>query len=180
MKPTPTADYPVRVRSMQWEVGGQSAHLYKDAYEATLNGLVSIAFVPEISVPVGAWDADLLPDDFDTIDDQQGARLAVAVGSKYVVTPVDAPQGCSRFRCLDDGPGERTGVAFLVTRGTFAQFQKELYDMSTFLGAVTPDYTISTLRPRAVITFIENEIVPSDAFAPKDAHLLGAGGPPPT
>ena len=168
MKPVPTAEYPVRVRPMDQEVGGGSAALYDGAYLVTLNGVVTVAVVPETGLPVDQWDPDALPEDFDTITEPGVARLAAAVSERYVVTAGD-DVGVRAFRTLADDPASRTGVALVVDAAEFARLSWDLGDLASFLGAVVPDTTVSALRGRPAI---ERIVELEESMAPEDARWL--------
>jgi hypothetical protein len=157
---------------MGLEVGGAAAPLYGGVYEVTLNTMVTVVVVPDTGLAVEAWDPDVLPEDFDAIAEVAVARRAAALAERYVLTVGDSP-GTHRFRWLGDEPGERTGVASVVDPSTFAQVQRDLADLASFLGAVVPDHTMASLRGRPSI---EHIVELEEWMAPEDLRWLRDGG----
>ena len=93
MKVGPSAHYSVGVWRAEWEEPNDNAPLYHGIFEVQLQHSADITFVPDISSAAPPWDSRRLPDDIDTVDTVELARLAQALLSSYVVTPNDKLAG---------------------------------------------------------------------------------------
>jgi hypothetical protein len=178
MKVSPRVDYPVRVLAQEWDEEPVRADLYRGLFAVTLNHVVEIVFVPDISEVAPPWDGGTLPADLDDVDTPAQARLASALLGRYVVTPNDAYAGdTATFRWPSEA--DRPGTVWYVGSAEFARFAADLRQLSSVVGGRFTDTTVLDLRSYAVIRFIEG-LVGTPWFDPGDAAILGreAGGPP--
>jgi hypothetical protein len=177
MKVGPKVNYPVGVRPQEWDEPNENAPLYRGVYAVALNHMVDISFVPDISAIAPPWDFGLLPDDIDTIDTADLARLATALFSSYVVTPNDRLAGTedriSRTPPDDMQHVDLAGSVFYVTTEEFSRFAAELDDLTEIAGDPQPRARVDELRDRDVIAFIERRIVASPLLKPDHAEMLG-------
>lgn len=174
MKVAPTADYTVRVLRQEWEEPDATAPMYRGIFAVGLQQLVDISFVPDVSGLAPPWDYRLLPDNLDTIETPEMARLATALLSSYVVTPNDARSGTEeRFTWPStDGP-DTSGVVFYVTAEEFARYAADLDRLTAVAGSLYSDRQVSTLLDHEVIGFLERRVVASSRLEPRHAILLG-------
>jgi hypothetical protein len=177
MKVGPKVNYPVGVRPQEWDEPNENAPLYRGIYAVTLNYTVDIAFVPDISAIAPPWDRRMLPDNIDTIDTPEMARLATALFSSYVVTPNDRMAGAEDRINRKPPPGmehvDTSGVVFYVTAEEFARFATQLDDLVEIASDRHPGVRVEDLRDREVIAFIERRVVASPLLQPADAEMLG-------
>jgi hypothetical protein len=179
VKVGPKVNYPVGVRPQEWDEPNDNAALYRGVYAVTLNHLVDISFVPDVSAIAPPWDFAVLPDDIDTIETVDLARLATALFTSYVVTPNDRLAGTDDR--IDRTPPEGmpnvdlTGTVFYVTTEEFSRFAAELDSLTDIAGDLHPRVRVDELRDRDVIAFIERRIVASPLLKPDHAELLGRG-----
>ncbi|MCP3801940.1 hypothetical protein NLX83_21975 [Allokutzneria sp. A3M-2-11 16] len=165
MKPIPRADYSVDVRPQRWEVAPCVAHLYEGVWEVTLNTMVTVAFVADLGQPVD-YQAQI-PGNLDALTTEKQARMVTAVLADYVVTPNAELAGrtvrTTRPPVLDcDGDG----VVFYVDPVHYALMAADLdaFDLV--------DATISELRGRPAVDFVERVVVTSPEFDHRDAYWL--------
>jgi len=177
MKVGPKVNYPVGVRPRAWEEPNENAQLYQGIYAVTLNYTVDIDFVPDVTAIAPPWDFRMLPDNIDTIDTIDLARLATALFSSYVVTPNDRLAGTEDRINRTPPEGlehvDTSGVVFYVTAEDFSGFATQLDDLVDIAGDPRPGVRVEDLRDREVIAFIERRIVASPLLKPGDAEMLG-------
>lgn len=165
MKISPSADYYVQVRRPEWDEDPGAAPLYAGIFQVSLNVLVDVAFVPDVSSVAPPWDFSRLPADIDEISTPEQARLATAFTSSYVVTPNEMLAGTQDT--LDDG------VVFYVSTHDFSGYAEELGRLAELTGSLHPTVRVSQLRDHQVIGFIERVVVASGALSPAHAEELG-------
>lgn len=171
MKAGPNPNFPVAVRHHSREVAPETAHLYEDVFDVTLNTTVHIAFVPDISDIAPPWDAHLLPPNGDIITSIPQARVASVLLSTYVVTPNEEHAGTQE---RSDAPAsEFQGVVFYVTCAEFERYRTDLSALSEITSATFPGVKVNDLRGHEVVTFIERRILDSAWLRPEDAMMLG-------
>ena len=174
MKVSPRSDYPVRVRPRSLEEGETVAQLYDGIFDVTLNSVVDIVFVPDLSSTMPPFDDAPLPLDLDDVSTQQQARLEAILFGRYVVTPNTGRSGTEeRFARAVDNPGELTGVAFYISPEEFSCYAADLEQLSHRLGALYPLGTVVDLRGHPAIDFIEHTVLGSPNFKSEDAAMLG-------
>ena len=170
MKVSPRADYPVGVRAMRWEVPPEIADLYDGIFEVSLNSVIGVVFVPDLSAVAPPFDDNQLPRDLDTVTTVQQARLAAILFARYAVTPNDRLSGTQQrlphpvpADSLDPIPG---GTVFFIPSQDFATYTAELAELGRDPG------TVSTLHTSAAINFLQTTVVLSPHFSPTDLAIL--------
>jgi len=178
VKVGPTADYPVQVLRQAWEEEPSVAHLYSEAFAVSLNYLVHVAFIPDVSALVPPWVAGTLSPLMATPQERLSpaqAQVFSALSASYVVTPNAALAGTDeRVRWPADADDEI--VVFYVTQAEYAGFVTELAELTGIVGDAYPDKRVSDLRRHQVVTFLERRVVGSDRLAGRHAILLGRAG----
>lgn len=180
MKVTPTADYPVQVLRQAWEEEPAVAHLYTDAFAVSLNYLVKVAFIPDVSTLAPPWEANtltaLLEVPQQTMTPSQ-AQVFSALSASYVVTPSEQLAGRDEtFRWPASGSDEDEHVVCYVEPQEYAEYAVELEALTEIVGDAYPARRVSDLRRYPVVAFLERRLVASDRFAPRHAVLLGRPG----
>jgi hypothetical protein len=177
MKISPSANYSVRVRPREWEEPPETAAYYRGILAVALNHLVDITFVPDTSRIAPPWDYRMLPDDIDTVDTPELARLAAALFSSYVVTPNDRLAGSTEVFDWPAPAGmedmDTRGVIFYVTAEEFARFATELDQLTEIADDLYSRVQVDDVRDREVIAFIERRVVASPLLKPSHAEVLG-------
>lgn len=174
MKVSPRADYPVGVRPRSWEESETVAELHEGIFDVTLNRVVDVVFVPDLSAIAPPFDDSLLPRDLDEVFTREQARLAAVLFGRYVVTPNTSRSGIQEcFARANDTTGERTGVVFYISPDEFARYADDLGELSHRLGGLYPPGTVADLRGISVIDYIEQTVLGSPAFRSEDAAMLG-------
>jgi len=174
VKVSPRREYPVGVRPQAWEEDPEVADLFAGIYEVTLNHLVSISFVPDVSEVLPPGTAEL-PADLDDVSTVVEARLATVLLAPYTVTPNRSLAGEEQVirRLTDD---ERpTGVVFYCQDDEFSRFSGELDELSKRVGDLYPELTVADLGAYEVVQFIETRVLRSSHIQPEDLFLLGRG-----
>lgn len=174
MKIGPQADFPIRVIPEADEQEGPDLHHFEGIYRAILNHFVSVVFVPDVSSSAPPWDDSRLPSGVELAENQEQARIIAALLASYVVTPNDSLAGTTdRITWSPDGEEPGDGVVFYTTGEEFAQFERELTELSEILYRRFPEKAASTLRDYAVVRFLEEKVADSGLLRPHDAEMLG-------
>jgi hypothetical protein len=174
MKVGPSTNYSVGVWRAEWEEPNDNAPLYHGIFEVELQHSVRISFVPDVSSVAPPWDSRRLPDNIDTIDTVELARLATALLSSYVVTPNEKLAGSEeQIGWRDPGPEDEPTVVFYVTAGEFAGYVAELDNLTDIASNLHVRPRIDDLRDREVVAFVERRIVASPLLKPRHAKMLG-------
>ena len=165
---------PVGLRPRPWEESEPVAEFYDGIFDVTLNRVVDVVFVPDLSAIAPPFEDELLPRDLDEVSTREQARLAAVLFGRYIVTPNPSRSGIQEcFARAIDTLGERTGVIFYVSPNEFARYADDLEEMSHRLGGLYPPGTVADLRGIAAIEFIEQTVLGSPAFRSEDAAMLG-------
>jgi hypothetical protein len=179
MKISPHADYPVRVIEQAWEEEPDRAYLYHGVFTMTLNHVVDIAFVPDVSATAPPWDGRQLPASTDEIAAVAQARIAAAMLPRYAVTPNEARAGdVERAQWPATGGDANRAMIRYVRQEEFDRFATDLRHLSTVVSEKFIGTTVSGLRQFPVIQFVEREVVAAPWLAPDDAAMLGRVDPP--
>jgi hypothetical protein len=173
MKVSPTPDYTVRVRRMEYEVPTDNATLYRGTFEVALNQYVTIRFVPDVSSFAPPWDARVLPENIDTIETTELARVAAVLLSSYAVTPNDTLAGTEeQIGWHSPDPLDEPGFVYYVKAEEFARFSADLDALTEIAHNLHSRVRVSDLRDREVVAFIERRIVASPLLKPRHTELL--------
>lgn len=178
MKTSPRADHLVGVRPLAWEVPAVARYV-EGVVEMTLNGVVTITFVPDVSAWAPPFDAAMLPDDLDAVGSVRDARLAAVSLADYVVTPHATLHGTWQQLPPRPGPG-RPGdpdrhpgaVVLWVDPVQFAAASADLVTLSERLGGRHPDVPVSALRRHPAVRLVESAVLTSPAFSDADRRWL--------
>lgn len=178
MKISPRADYPVGVRPLAWELPALAPYV-EGVVEMTLNGMVTITFVPDVSAWAPPFDPAALPDDLDAVRSVRDARLATVLLASYVVTPHATLHGTWQQlppRAGPGGPGAPDhypgAVVLWVEPERFAAVEADLVTLSERLGGLHPDVPVSTLRRHPAVRLVESVVLTSPGFADADRRWL--------
>jgi hypothetical protein len=172
MKVGPSVDYLVRMAREEWEqVSGPE--LYAGSFTVTLQLLVRVAFVPDVSAVAPPWTDDGLPEAFDDIATAPHARVATVLLAPYSVTPNADRAGTTDVLTWPAGADGRTRVVRYVTPAEFGRFAVDLDRLTGIAGALRPRTRVSELRRYDVVGFLEREIVPAPWLQPGHAVQLG-------
>jgi hypothetical protein len=173
MKVGPNANFPIAVRHHSTEVDPETAHLYVNVFDVSLNVTVQVVFVPDVSHVAPPWEASMLPPDLDAIASVPQARVASVLLNTYVVTPNAKLAGTEERLPAIGGDAESSGVVFYITREEFDRYRTDLAALSEATGATFIGGKVNDLREHEVITFIERRILDSAWLRSRDAVLLG-------
>lgn len=181
MKISPRADYPVGVRPREWEEPPGAAPHYAGVVDVSLNGMVTVTFVPDVSAWAPPFDAATLPDDLDAIASVRDARLAAVLLASYVVTPHATLHGTWERLPALGGPGGAAGpvdddepgaVVLWVEPEVYAAAEADLVALAQSLGGRHPDVLVSALRDRPALRLVESAVLASPAFSDADRRWL--------
>jgi hypothetical protein len=180
MKIGTPANYYVRVRPSSWEDTPEREHLHRGSYAVTLNMLLTIAFIDDLS-PLGPpWREDTLPpeDDGDLVDPDM-VRLLELLQSSYVVTPNETLAGKVEEFHRPWGFEDRTrGVVFYTGRAEFAPLLDDLAALAdTPAGNVHSVVRRDAVLDHPAIRFIEDNVLTSPLLHPDDADSAGLTQP---
>lgn len=171
MKVSPTADFPVRVLEQQWEDGDP---LYAGIFAVTLNHVVDVAFVPDLSAIAPPWEDRLLPQDLDAVKTPEQARLATVLFTSYVVTPNLDRAGTDDVFIWGVESGDDRHIVYYVTPAEFDAHAADLAVLTAVAGNPHSPPRVSELRDQhPVVRFIEERIVASAGIHPRHAVMLG-------
>src|SRR5436190_15547597 len=93
MKPRPQYDFPLFVRRQTWEEEPGQAPYYEGIFDVSLNGIVSVMFVPAPARMV--W-PPVLPRNAEEIQSEDEARAISIALSRFAVTVDDTRAGTER------------------------------------------------------------------------------------
>lgn len=177
MKVVPTADYPVQVLRQAWEEEPAVAHLYDGAYAVSLNHVVKVAFIPDVSPLAPPWDADALTALLEVPQEAMTpiqAQVFSALSASYVITPsAGLADRDETFRWPAGGGEEDEHAVFYIDPPAYARYAAELDALTEVASDASPDQRVSDLRHHPVIAFLERRVVASDRLIPRHAVLLG-------
>jgi hypothetical protein len=175
MKVSPKADFPVKVVRQEWEQEPPTAPLYHGIFTVTLNHVVHVAFVPDVSDLAPPWDDHLLPADFDEISTEAQARVATGILASYVVTSNEKLADTTETFAwdLDSEFGPSTGVVFYVHSKTFQGYAAELAELAERnAGSFYPKQTVSELPGLRVVEFLRTHVLRPRWLSPDHAAML--------
>ncbi|HEU4422589.1 MAG TPA: hypothetical protein VFR67_08610 [Pilimelia sp.] len=178
MKVAPTANYPVQVLRQEWEEDPSLGHLYAGAFAVSLNYLVHVSFIPDVSALAPPWDPDALTALMEMPQEVMSpaqAQVFAALSAPYIVTPNEPLAGTDEaFRWPADADDET--AVFYVEPREFAGYSAELDALTEIVGDAYPDKRVADLRHYGVVAFLERRVVSSARLAPRHGVLLGRAG----
>jgi hypothetical protein len=174
VKTSPTADYPVQVLRQEWEEEPSPAHLYAGAFAVTLNYLVHVAFIKDVSAVAPPWDVGWLSKLSEESMTAEQAQVVAALSASYVVTPNEELAGTDDgFTWPADGGPEADIAVFYVAPEEYVAYASDLDALTEIVSDAYPDKRVSDLRDYGVIDFIERRVVASPRLRQRHAVLLG-------
>lgn len=183
MKIRPRSDYPVGVRPRAWEDPPAVAPYVAGVFDMSLNGMVTVTFVPDVTAWAPPFDPAAVPDDLDAVDSVRDARLAAVLLASYVVTPHPTLHGTWQRLPPVGGTGAPGGrvdedgaVVLWVEPEPYAAAEADLVTLAGRVGGLHPDLTLSALRHHPAVRLVESTVLTSPAFADADRRWLRDGG----
>jgi hypothetical protein len=179
-------DFAIHVQPQMLEVLPEVASLYEGIYSVTLNHLITVLFVPEVSRNPEQW-PPMLPEDLDFPSSITEARLWTIGLSKHTVVPNSdlagqeeiinfpppLPSTPSEFRLKDDSDNSMEhGVIFYVTPQEFARFSEELAEVRRRTTSIRDKVDASEISELGFVRLLVSRIIASEHFSQRDLEVL--------
>jgi hypothetical protein len=166
------SNYFVQVFPSAWLEEPGTAPLYEGIYSVRLNAVLPVLFVPDASAVGPPWRPELLPTGEADLRTAEQVRAYEIMTASYTVTPHPALAGTTdRFAF-----GTMPCTVFYVSPAEYAGYAAELEELAEIASDANPRLRRDDLLDRAVIRFVDRQVLGSPLLAPLDADTVGKRG----
>lgn len=144
-------NYYVQVFPDSWDQYAEQADLYEGIITFSLNLVLSVRFIPDVSASAPPWRLDLLPEDSSAFTTPEQAREYEVLTSAFSVTPNATLAG--QVEPVGDN------LVFYVTPEAFASYQEELDKLTDIASDSVPSVRRDDILDRGVIRFVDGTVL---------------------
>ncbi len=160
-------NYYVQVFPDSWDQDPEVAELYEGIITLSLNLVLPVRFVPDVSASAPPWRPDLLDDDSPAFTTPRQAREYQVLTSAFSVTPNPALAG--QVEAVGDN------LVFYVTPEEFTTYQEELDKLTDIASDSVPTVRRDDLLDRAVIRFVDGTVLREPRVLARRGTAVGRG-----